>query len=448
MPTDYRRTELPPVSNRLKTRINNQQSLCVVLIALEHGGTDMEWALEALQMLPYNNLTLSKNFPLLDHLAALIHKHLPGANTITSTLSAINNTGNNADLQNGVNHDHQQESHMDVVDKLPQEPLKEEQLSPEPQSHRNKKKRASTAAETNSKKPNTYSSTSASSNTSSGDHNQSDSILGMRKPDRQVASFVMEESVYYDIFHLHSSQRPPSFLQQAAIILRNLTFVPYNQQLIASHASCVSAFIKLLSHPPDNDHKLMALEALANIGMHLQLSDDTAELLPICTEVMFKHIEKDLMVLAAVELLAKLSNIKQNEPYLYRYLTDSKLFGRLGELITTACELSAEEDLIHEMALAALYNFSKLAGKSIKLALAQETSCIKGLVKVIWWYGGGGGGEKDEQGRWAAQTLLNLTSEPEVRPFVEHVEENLLQIAIGNNAASDIVANILYSLAS
>lgn len=237
--------------------------------------------------------------------------------------------------------------------------------------------------------------------------------------------------------------------QQCAIaasnILRNFSFMPDNEVIMAQHRHCLETVFQCIEDQNTEDEELVtnALETIVNLGPLLDLRIFSS-LKPSYINITEKRAVQAIMGMldsqvkawhcAAAELLGRLIINPDNEPFLLPFAT--QIYKRLVDLLSLPA-LDAQA-----AAVGALYHLAEV-NMDCRLKLATDRWAIDRLLKVIKTPH-----SVPEICRKAAMILESLVSEPQNRVPLLAYENAFAEILFSESKHADTFARILYELTS
>eukprot|EP00743_Colponemidia_sp_Colp-15_P002852 GILK01003085.1.p1 GENE.GILK01003085.1~~GILK01003085.1.p1 ORF type:complete len:572 (+),score=109.57 GILK01003085.1:107-1717(+) len=262
------------------------------------------------------------------------------------------------------------------------------------------------------------------------DNGYSDSAFASRRTEKLQdlnSFFGLKKDVNHSLNHIEER----TYL--IATILRNLSYVRVNEQLMAQHAETLQTTVKLMLSA---DPELMeaGLDIMTNISKHISFKQ-----VPAATAMFPRLVEclkssDQQTVLQATETVRRLALSMDNEQVLSNM--NESFFESLVNLL-----IARDVDL-REGALEVLYSLSDL-GMSTKMRIARQPNCIRRLVALL----AAGVGNGTERGpRMAAGTLSNLSLAPANQALFIPFEQELALVAASDIRVSGIISNILYEL--
>ncbi|KAA8527685.1 hypothetical protein F0562_035446 [Nyssa sinensis] len=237
--------------------------------------------------------------------------------------------------------------------------------------------------------------------------------------------------------------------QQCAVaasnILRNFSFMPDNEVIMAQHRHCLETVFQCIEDHIIEDEELVtnALETIVNLAPLLDLRIFSSSK-PSYIKITEKRAVQAIMGMlgsavkawhcAAAELLGRLIINPDNEPFLLPFTP--QIYKRLVDLLSLpAVDAQAA-------AVGALYNLAEV-NMDCRLKLASERWAIDRLLKVIKTPH-----PVPEVCRKAAMILESLVSEPQNRALLLAYENAFAEILFSDGRYSDTFARILYELTS
>nr|GMD87818.1 armadillo repeat-containing protein LFR-like [Ipomoea batatas] len=264
----------------------------------------------------------------------------------------------------------------------------------------------------------------------------------LRKPPSPVA--VRTED---GLFNLDEEGRAEKQLCAVAAsnIIRNFSFMPDNEVIMAQHRHCLETLFMCLEDYVTEDEELVtnALETMVNLAHLLDLRIFTS------SKPTFHPMTEKRAVLAirgllgsavkawhcaASELIGRLIINPDNEPFLLPFA--AQIYKRLVDIMG----LPTPE--AQAAAVGALYNLTEV-NMDCRQKLASERWAIDRLLKVIK-----SPHPVPEICRKAALVLESLVSEPQNKTLLLVYENAFAEMLFGESKYSDIFARILYELTS
>ncbi|KAM7466913.1 hypothetical protein LguiB_014475 [Lonicera macranthoides] len=237
--------------------------------------------------------------------------------------------------------------------------------------------------------------------------------------------------------------------QQCAVaasnILRNFSFMPENEVIMAQHRHCLETLFQCIEDHVTEDEELVtnALETVVNLAPLLDLRIFSSSK-PSYIKITEKRAAQAIMSIlgsavkawhcAAAELLGRLIINPDNEPFLLPFAP--QIYKRLVDL------LSLQASDAQAAAVGALYNLAEV-NMDCRLKLASERWAVDRLLKVIKMPH-----PVPEVCRKAATILESLASEPQNRAMLLAYENTFAEILFSDGKYSDTFARILYELTS
>lgn len=235
--------------------------------------------------------------------------------------------------------------------------------------------------------------------------------------------------------------------QQCAVaasnIIRNFSFMPENETIMAQHRHCVETVFQCVEDQHTEDEELVtnAIETLVNLAPLLDLRIFSSSKPSYIKMTEKRAVQAIMSVLAssikawhcaAAELLGRLIINPDNEPFLLPFAP--QMYKRLVDL------LSYQAADAQAAAVGALYNLTEVNVDS-RLKLASERWAVDRLLKVIR-----APHPVPEVCRKAANILENLVSEPQNRTLLAVHETTFSEILLSDGRYSDTFARILFEL--
>nr|GMD70009.1 armadillo repeat-containing protein LFR-like [Ipomoea batatas] len=231
----------------------------------------------------------------------------------------------------------------------------------------------------------------------------------------------------------------------ASNIIRNFSFMPDNEVIMAQHRHCLETLFMCLEDYVTEDEELVtnALETMVNLAHLLDLRIFTS------SKPTFHPMTEKRAVLAirgllgsavkawhcaASELIGRLIINPDNEPFLLPFA--AQIYKRLVDIMG----LPTPE--AQAAAVGALYNLTEV-NMDCRQKLASERWAIDRLLKVIK-----SPHPVPEICRKAALVLESLVSEPQNKTLLLVYENAFAEMLFGESKYSDIFARILYELTS
>ncbi|XP_074269673.1 armadillo repeat-containing protein LFR [Silene latifolia] len=237
--------------------------------------------------------------------------------------------------------------------------------------------------------------------------------------------------------------------QQCAVaasnILRNFSFMPENEIIMAQHRHCLETIFQCVEDMNTEDEELVtnALETIVNVGPLLDLRVFSSSK-PSFVKMTEKRAVQAIMGMldsqvkawhcAAAELLGRLVINPDNEPFLLPFTT--KLYKQLVDL------LSIPVADTQAAAVGALYSLAEV-NMDCRLKLANDRWAIDRLLKVIK-----APHPVPEICRKASTIIENLVSEPQNRQYLLAFENAFAEILFSESKHADAFARILHELTS
>ncbi|KAL2930492.1 Armadillo repeat-containing protein LFR, partial [Bienertia sinuspersici] len=233
----------------------------------------------------------------------------------------------------------------------------------------------------------------------------------------------------------------------ASNILRNFSFMPENEVIMAQHRHCLETVFQCVEskYSDFQDEELVtnALETIVNVGPLLDLRIFSSSK-PSYINITEKRAVQAIMGMlgsqikawhcAAAELLGRLIINPDNETFLLPFAT--QIYKRLVDLLSLpAVDTQAA-------AVGALYNLAEV-NMDCRLKLASERWAIDRLLKVVK-----APHPVPEICRKAATILESLVSEPQNRVPLLPYENAFAEVLFSESKHADIFARILYELTS
>eukprot|EP01112_Ceratiomyxa_fruticulosa_P014137 TRINITY_DN4028_c0_g2_i1.p1 TRINITY_DN4028_c0_g2~~TRINITY_DN4028_c0_g2_i1.p1 ORF type:complete len:526 (-),score=113.87 TRINITY_DN4028_c0_g2_i1:182-1759(-) len=211
-------------------------------------------------------------------------------------------------------------------------------------------------------------------------------------------------------------------------ILRNLSVAQQNESVIAQHPKAFPILVKYMLHP-NQQISTDARETIANLSKHIVLpyksntdSSNTSSsvstgleltvkdsntlqsaeqftplFLSHISKLLYNHLEDDL-ILCVLYILSHITKFQENRiPIERHFLSNQNDLARIVELI------NHPTPEIWETSLKVLNHISQY-GKEIKIALVQQSGCIRSLVNLL---AHNPGDQAEEISNRAARTLSN-----------------------------------------
>eukprot|EP00252_Welwitschia_mirabilis_P022064 TRINITY_DN5848_c0_g1_i1.p1 TRINITY_DN5848_c0_g1~~TRINITY_DN5848_c0_g1_i1.p1 ORF type:complete len:483 (+),score=107.14 TRINITY_DN5848_c0_g1_i1:37-1449(+) len=237
--------------------------------------------------------------------------------------------------------------------------------------------------------------------------------------------------------------------QQCAVaasnVLRNFSFMPENETVMAQHRHCLETIIQCMEDCDTEDEELVtnATETIVNLAPFLNLrifSSSKPSHAPItekrAVEAIMRMLESSVKAwhCCAAELIGRLIINPDNEPFVLPFVP--QIYRRLVDL------LSFPGADAQAAAVAALYNLAEV-NMDCRLKLANERWAIGRLLKIIQ-----SPHPLSEVCRKAALTLESLALEPQNRVPLSIYENVFAEIAFSDARLSEIFARILCELTS
>lgn len=237
--------------------------------------------------------------------------------------------------------------------------------------------------------------------------------------------------------------------QQCAVaasnILRNFSFMPENEVIMAQHRHCLETVFQCIEDHITEDDELVtnSLETVVNLAALLDLRIFSSSK-PSFIKITEKRAVQAVMGIlgssikawhcSAAELLGRLIINPDNEPFILPFAP--QIYKRLVDL------LSIPAGDAQAAAVGAIYNFVEI-NMDCRLRLASERWAIDRLLKVIKTPH-----PVPEVCRKAALILETLVSEPQNRGPLLAYENAFAEILFSDGRYSDPFARILYELTS
>uniref|UniRef100_A0A2P2JLX7 SWI/SNF-like complex subunit BAF250 C-terminal domain-containing protein n=2 Tax=Rhizophora mucronata TaxID=61149 RepID=A0A2P2JLX7_RHIMU len=262
------------------------------------------------------------------------------------------------------------------------------------------------------------------------------------------AAKVQPVELWFDdgLFNLDEEGRAEK--QQCAVaasnIIRNFSFMPENEVIMASHRHCLETVFQCIEDHVTEDEELVtnALETIVNLAPLLDLRIFSSSKPSYIKMTEKRAVQAVMKVLgsavkawhcAAAELIGRLIINPDNEPFLLPFIP--QIHKRLVDLISLpAIDAQAA-------AVGALYNLAEV-NMDCRLKLASERWAIDQLLRVIKAQ------SMPESCRKAAMILESLVSEPQNRALLLAYENAFAEILFSESRYADTFARILYELTS
>lgn len=237
--------------------------------------------------------------------------------------------------------------------------------------------------------------------------------------------------------------------QQCAVvasnIVRNFSFMPDNDMIMAQHRHCLESMFQCLEDHTTEDEELItnALETIVNLSPLLDLRIFSSSK-PSYIKMTEKRAVQAIMAMlgssikawhcAAAEVIGRLIINPDNESFLLP--SAPQVYRRLVDLLSLpAADAQAA-------AVGALYNLAEV-NMDCRLKLASERWAIDRLLKVIRQPH-----PVPDICRKAAMILESLVSEPQNRPLLLAYENAFAEMLFLDGRHTDTFARILYELTS
>lgn len=237
--------------------------------------------------------------------------------------------------------------------------------------------------------------------------------------------------------------------QQCAVaasnIIRNFSFMPENEYIMASHRHCLESVFQCIEDQSSEEEELVtnALETIVNLAPLLDLRIFSSSK-PSYINITEKRAVQAIMGMldstvkawhcAAAELLGRLIINPDNEPFILPFF--AKIHKRLVDLLSFP-GMDAQA-----AAVGALYNLAEV-NVDCRLKLANERWAIDRLLKIIK-----APHPVPEICRKAAMILESLVSEPQNRALLMVYENAFAEVLFSESKQSDTFARILCELTS